>query len=148
MRKIVLGLLAVACVVPALALAATPKKDSAYAYCENQNSCPFTFETSKNGRKIVDIKAYNKCAPVPIEGTGYPKIRVKDTGKFKKSGTVTDLTGNEVTFTFKGKFKKPKKAVGTYELDSVETRDGKVRECDAEPEEFVAKRTGPAQEGI
>ena len=147
MRKIIAGVVAVACVVPALAFGALPKKDSAYAYCESENSCPFTFETSKTGRKIIAIKAYNKCARVPVDG-GYPKIRVKDTGKFKKSGTVTDLTGNEVTFTFKGKFRKPKKAVGTFELDSVETRGGKTKECDAEPEEFVAKRTGPAQEGV
>jgi len=141
MRKTLLALAAVACVVPALALAAKPKKDSEFSYCENGNNCPLAFETTPNGRKIEELTMYNKCSTVPpVEGR-YPKVRVKDTGKFKKSGTVMDVIGQELEFTFKGKFKKPKKAVGTFEIDSSKGQ----KECDAEPEEFVAKRTGPAQ---
>jgi hypothetical protein len=145
-RKTLLALVAVACVVPAIAFAALPKKDSAYAYCENENSCPLNFETSKTGRKIKNLSMYNDCAQVPPQD-GYPKIRVKDTGKFKKSGTVTDFTGAELTFTIKGKFKKPKKAVGTYEIDSSKSSTPPFGPCDSDPEEFVAKRTGPAQSG-
>ena len=134
MRKI-LAVACIACIAPALALAAKPRKNSAYQWCETQNRCSLGFETSKTGRKIKQLSMYNDCANVPVEG-GYPKVRVKDTGKFKKTGTVTDVIGQELTFTFKGKFKKPKKAVGTFEID----RQG----CDSEPEEFVAKRVGPA----
>jgi len=136
-RKIILALVAVACVVPALAFAAQPKKDSTFTHCESENDCPLAFETTENGRKIKNLTMYNDCAVVPpVEGR-YPKVRVKDTGKFRKTGTVTDVVGQELTFTFKGKFKKPKKAVGTFEID----RQG----CDSEPENFVAKRTGPAR---
>jgi hypothetical protein len=143
MRKLVLALVAVACAVPALAFAALPKKDSAFAYCETQNSCPLGFETSKTGRRIKELRMYNKCARVPVR-EGYPRIRVKDTGRFRKSGTVTDMVGAELTFTIKGRFRKPGKAVGTFEIDSVQRR----RECNADPERFVAKRTGPAEEGL
>jgi hypothetical protein len=143
-RKIILALVAVACVVPALAFAALPKKDSQYAYCENGNDCPLNFETSKTGRKIKNLTMYNDCAQVPPMN-GYPKIRVKDTGKFKKSGTVTDVTGADLTFTIKGKFKKPKKAVGTFEVDSSRSPTPPFGPCGSEPEEFVAKRTGPVE---
>jgi hypothetical protein len=136
-RKIVTAAAAAACVVPALAFAAHPAKNSAFQWCESKDSCKFGFETTKNGGKIKDINAYNKCAQVPAT---FPKIRVKDSGKFSKSGAVTDVTGQKLTYTIKGKFKKRKKAVGTYEVDS--------RKCDAKPIKFVAKRTGKAQAGI
>ena len=42
------------------------------------------------------------------------------------------MIGQELEFTIKGKFKKPGKAVGTYEID----RQG----CNSQPAEFVAKR--------
>ena len=145
MRKTLLALAAVACLLPALAFAALPKKDSAYSYCENPNSCPLKFETSATGRKIKDLTMYNRCAQVPPQAGVYPKIRVKDTGKFSKSGTVTDVTGAELSFTIKGKFKRPKKAVGTYEIDSSKSPTPPFRPCDSDPEEFVAKRTGPAE---
>jgi hypothetical protein len=139
-KKALLALVAVACVVPALALAATPKKDSSYAYCPTANKCPLNFNTSANGHKIKNLSMYNDCAEVPPKN-GYPSIRIKDTGKFKKSGTVTDFTGAELTFTIKGKFKKPKKAVGTYEIDSSKS----ARPCDSDPKEFVAKWKGEVQ---
>ena len=145
MKKTLLGLALVACFVPVLAFAALPKKDSAYAYCENPNSCPLNFKTSETGRKMTDLTMYNKCAQVPPTDGHYPKIRVKDTGKFNKSGTVTDVTGSELTFTIKGKFKRPKKAVGTFEIDSSRSATPPFKPCDSEPEEFVAKRTGPAE---
>jgi hypothetical protein len=135
-RKIVAVVAAGACIVPALAFAASdPKPNSAFRWCERENRCSFSFETSRTGRKIKDITAYNRCAQVPVEG-GYPKIPVED-GKFNKSGTVRDAIGQELDFTIKGRFKKPKKAVGTYEIDR--------RGCNSEPTEFVAKRVGPAQ---
>ena len=147
MRKIILALVAVACVVPALAFAALPKKDSEYSYCESGNSCPLNFETSKTGRKIKNLTMYGDCAQVPPQDGRYPNVRVKDTGKFKKSGKVTDVTGAELTFTIKGKFRKPKKAVGTFEIDSSRSATPPFGPCDAEPEKFVAKRTGPVQSG-
>ena len=143
MRKTLVVLPAVACVVPALAFAALPKKDSAYTYCESKNSCPLTFDTTKTGRKITNLSMYNDCAQVPARD-GYPKIRVKDTGKFKKSGKVTDVTGAELSFTIKGKFKKPKKAVGTFEIDSSRSATPPFGPCDSNPKDFVAKRKGEA----
>jgi hypothetical protein len=133
MRKTILGLAAVACVVPALAFAADPAPNSSFRYCESNdsNNCPFTFKTNRNGTKLKKITAYNKCAPVPVPD-GYPKIPVNNEGKFSKSGTVTDVIGEKLQFKFQGKFKKPGKAVGTYDID----RQG----CNAQPKEFVAKR--------
>ena len=145
MRKTLLALVAIACIVPALAFAALPKKDSSYAYCDQPNNCPLNFKTTKTGRKIKDLTMYNDCAQVPPQDGHYPKVRVKDTGKFEKSGTVTDVTGAELTYTIKGKFKKPKKAVGTFEVDSSKSPTPPFRPCDSEPEKFVAKRTGPAE---
>ena len=147
MKKTLLALAVVACVVPALALAALPKKNSEYSYCENENSCPLNFETSKTGRKIKNLTMYNDCAQVPPRDGVYPKIRVKDTGKFKKSGTVTDVTGAKLTFTIKGKFKKPKKAVGTFEVDSSKSPTPPFGPCNSKAEDFVAKRTGPVESG-
>jgi hypothetical protein len=130
-RKPLLGLVAVACVVPALAFAADPAPSSSFRYCESNNNCPFTFKTNKTGTKLKKITAYNKCASVPVPD-GYPKIPVNNEGKFSKSGTVTDVIGQKLQFKFQGKFKKPGKAVGTYDID----RQG----CNAQPTEFVAKR--------
>ena len=119
------------------------RRTPAYAYCESENSCPLTFDTSATGRKIKNLSMYNDCARVPPRD-GYPKIRVKDTGKFEKSGTVTDVTGAELTFTIKGKFKRPKKAVGTFEIDASKSATPPFKPCDSDPEEFVAKRKGAA----
>jgi len=69
----------------------------------------------------------------------------KDTGKFKKSGKVIDFTGAELTFTIKGKFKKPKKAVGTYEIDSSKSSKPPFGPCDSDPQKFVAKWKGEVQ---
>jgi hypothetical protein len=138
MRKTMIAVGAVACVLlPALAFAALPKKDADYRYCDRPNNCPLTFHTSGTGRKVKELNMYNRCATLPAE---YPGVRVKDTGRFSKSGTVEDVLSNEVDFTIKGKFKRAKKAVGTFELDG-----GSKRNCDADPEEFVAKFVPPAE---
>jgi hypothetical protein len=134
-RKVIIGFAAAACLVPALALAATPAKNSSFAYCESKNMCPFGFETNKSGKRIKDIKLYAKCSPVPVMDWG--KIRVKDSGRFKKSGTATDVLDRTIEFTIKGRFKKPKKAVGTY---LVERND-----CNDQEQRFVAKKVGKAQ---
>jgi hypothetical protein len=133
--KLAAALVAAICLVPAVAFAADPAKNSAFQWCESSDRCPFYFETSKDGKKVVDIKAYNKCAQVPAT---FPKIAVT-AGKFSKTGTVTDLTGQKLTYTIKGKFTRAKKAVGTYDID----RKG----CSAKPTDFVAKRIGRAQAG-
>jgi hypothetical protein len=137
LRKLVAVLVAAICLVPALAFAADPAKNSAFRWCENSDSCPFAFETSKNGRYIKDIMAYNDCARVPAT---FPRVRVKDDGSFSKTGTVTDVINQKLTYTFKGRFTRPKKAVGTYDVD----RKG----CTGKPVKFVAKRFGKAQAGI
>ena len=133
MRKIIAVVVVVACVIPALALAADPAPSTEFSWSEQSDSVHF--KTNKTGTKLKKLSMYNKCAKVPVEG-GYPKIPVNDEGKFSKSGKVTDVIDAELTFTIKGKFKKPGKAVGTFEIDS--ERRGK--QCDAEPQEFVAKR--------
>ena len=144
MRKAILALVAVACVVPALAFAALPKKDSAYRYCKSGDNCPLTFETSATGRKIKNLRMYNDCSQVPPMDGSYPGVRVKDSGKFEKTGKVTDVTGAELTYTIKGKFTRPKKAVGTYEVDSSKSAAPPFKPCDSKPQDFVAKRTGAA----
>jgi hypothetical protein len=133
MKKILLTLAVAAGVVPALALAADPAPSTEFAACEN-GRCAVTFKTNKAGTKLKKLSMYNRCASVPVEG-GYPKIPVNDEGKFSKSGTVTDVIGQELTYTFKGKFKRPRKAVGTFEIDSQRG----AKRCDSDPEEFVAK---------
>jgi hypothetical protein len=135
-RKLLAAVVAAICLVPALAFAADPAKNSAFEWCKTADSCPLRFETSKDGKKVIDIKAYNKCAQVPAT---WPKIAIRS-GKFSKTGTITDVTGQKLTYTFKGKFTRPKKAVGTYDID----RKG----CSAKPTDFVAKRSGKAQPGI
>ena len=133
MRRIIAIVVLAACAIPALAFAADPAKNSAFQWCKTRDQCPFGFETTKTGRYIKEIKAYNKCAAVPAV---YPRIRVK-AGKFSKTGTVTDVIGQKLTYTIKGRFTRPRKAVGTYDID----RKG----CSAKPTEFVAKRVGKAQ---
>jgi hypothetical protein len=49
---------------------------------------------------------------------------------------VTDVIGQTLDFTIKGKFRRPRKAVGTFEIDSQKG----AKECDSDPERFVAKR--------
>lgn len=135
MRKLVAAVVAAICLVPALAFAADPAKNSAFQWCPEKDDCPLRFETTKNGRYIKDVKAYNDCARIPAN---YPRIRVRN-GKFSKSGTVEDLAGQKLTYSFQGRFTRPKKAVGTYEID----RKG----CTAKPQKFVAKRFGKARAG-
>ena len=135
MRKLAVAVVAGICLVPALAFAADPAKNSAFQWCETRDRCAFGFETSKNGRYVKEIRAYNDCARVPAE---FPRIRVRD-GKFSKTGTVTDFIDQKLTYTFKGRFTRPRKAVGTYEID----RKG----CNSKPIKFVAKRFGKAQAG-
>ena len=137
MKKTLLTLAAVACVVPVLALAADPLPSTEFAACEN-GRCPVTFKTNKTGTKLKKLSMYNRCANVPVEG-GYPRVPVNDEGKFSKSGKVTDVVGQELTFTIKGKFRKRRKAVGTFEIDSQKG----AKSCDEDPEEFVAR---PAQQ--
>ena len=135
MKKLILAVAMAACLVPAMALAAEPAKNSSFQYCEKKDQCPFGFETTKNGRKLTDIKLYDKCSPVPVMNWG--KIRVKANGKFKKSGTAVDVIGNAIDFTIKGRFKSRKKAVGTYLSES--------GDCKGKEREFVARRVGKAQ---
>jgi hypothetical protein len=131
LRKTLVVLAAVACVVPTLAFAADPAKNASFQYCKSDNDCPLRFKTNRGGGKLTNLTMYNKCAQLPVNGF-YPKVPVNDEGKFSKSGTVTDVTGQELRFKIQGKFKKPGKAVGTYDID----RQG----CSAQPTEFVAKR--------
>lgn len=134
MKKLCLTFATALVLVPALSFAAKPAKSSIFLWCKSGGQvCPFGFETTKSGKAIKEIRAYNKCAQVPAN---FPKIRVKDDGRFKKSGSVTDVTGTRLTYTIQGRFKRPKKAVGTYDIDS--------RKCSAKPTKFVAKKVKPS----
>jgi hypothetical protein len=137
MKKMLAAAVIAAVTLPALALAADPAKNSAFQYCPKRDQCPFGFNTAKNGRYLKDVKLYAKCSPVPVEDWG--RIRVKH-GKFSKSGTVTDVTGQKLTYTIRGRFKRPKKAVGTYEVDR--------KDCSDKAHGFVAKRVGKAHSGF
>ena len=128
MQKICLTLATALLLIPALSFAAKPAKNSTFQWCETPQVCAFGFMTTKNGKYLKDIRAYNKCNEVPAE---FPRIRVKD-GKFSKTGTVKNVLGQKLTYTIKGEFKKPKKAVGTYDID----RKG----CKAKARKFTAKK--------
>ena len=138
MRKALVAFGAVACVVPALAFAAAdPKPDSHFTYCKTQQNCPLDFSTSKTGTKIKHLSAFSKCAPIPVGKKGfYPPIAVNN-GKFSKEGSIDNVLGEKVNYEFEGKFKKPKKAVGTYKLTT--------KDCNDSEHDFVAKRDGKAQ---
>lgn len=135
MRKIIIAVLAVACLVPAMALAARPAKNSSFAWCTSKNVCPLVFDTNKKGKKITNMRLYTKCLPVPLM-TGWPDVKVNRRGKFSGSGTVVNVLGEAVDYKFGGRFVKRKKAVGTFDVD----RKG----CSDKERKFVAKRKGPA----
>jgi hypothetical protein len=145
MKRTLLALVAVACVVPALAFAAAdPKPDSHFAYCTGSGDnlkCPLTFETNKAGNKIKELKIYDKCSGIPIKSkTGsFPPVDV-DNGRFSDEGTVENFVGEKIKYKISGKFKRPKKAVGEYRLTT--------KDCNDKVQEFVAKRDGPAQPGV
>ena len=138
MRKTLLALAAVACVVPALAFAAAdPKPDSHFKYCTSADRCPLTFSTNGRGTKIINLTMYqDKCGQFPPLAGHYQRVRVTD-GKFSKEGNVENVIGNTVHYEIQGKFKKPRKAVGTYKL----SESG----CAGDAKPFVARRDGPAQ---
>ncbi len=135
MRKLILVVAAAACLAPVAALAANPAKKSAFAYCSAKDKCPLRFETSADGKKVVDIRLYNDCSRLP---TTFPSIKVRK-GRFSKSGTAKNVVDQDVEFRIEGRFVKPGKAVGTYDADT--------KGCNAKPVEFTAKRVGKAQAG-
>jgi hypothetical protein len=135
-RKTIAAVAALAFAVPAIALAASPAKDSHFKWCPQKDMCPLDFDTNKAGTKIVNMSLYPKCAPVPVGKGSWPAMKVKD-GKFSAAGTVKDVVGRKITYTISGKFKKPKKAVGTFDVDR--------KDCSDTPHAFTAKRDGKAQ---
>ena len=136
MRKLIAALAAVACLAPAAALAANPAKDSSFQYCAKPNNCPFGFNTNSKGTKLVNIMLFTKCNG---ELASFPEIKVKDDDTFAKTGTALLRSGDKLSFTIKGKFKKAGKAVGTYKLTA--------KGCTDKAHDFVAKRVGPAGQG-
>ena len=137
LRKLILVVAAFACLVPVAAFAAKPAKNSAFQYCPKKDSCPLGFETNKAGTKIVELRMYNDCSRVPVT---WPSIKVGKDGKFSKSGKVKNVVNQQITYSIAGRFVKPGKAVGTFELDA--------KGCNKKPEKFTAKRMGKAQPGI
>ena len=100
MQKIIAAAAVAACLVPALALAARPAKDSSFAWCTKKNVCPMTFDTNQRSRKLINFSLYSRCSPVPAM-EGWPNIRVNR----------------------KGKFVRKKKAVGTFDVDRADCSD-------------------------
>ena len=139
MKKTLLGLVAVACiVVPAMALAAQPKPDSQFTYCESRNKCPLDFTTNSTGSKLKKLNMYAKCSQVPVGRKGFfPPVPVNDEGEFTKKGSIENVIGETVNYEIEGKFKKAGKAVGTFKMTTGDCRDA--------AHDFVALRTGPAQ---
>ena len=131
MRKIIATLVTAAFLVPALAFAADPAKNSHFRWCKGDR-CSLTFNTSKDGRYIQNLAMYNKCAELPAN---YPRIRVRN-GRFSKSGSVKNVVGKTVEFAIKGRFTRARKAVGTFDAD--------MAGCNARVTDFVARRVGKA----
>lgn len=136
MRKTIVALVAVACVAPAVALAANPAKNSHFSWCPQKDRCPLKFDTNKAGTKIVNMTLYPKCAPLPVATRSWPAMKVEQ-GKFSAEGSVKDVVGNTINYKINGSFTRPKKAVGTFDVDSKNCSDGKHK--------FTAKRDGKAQ---
>ena len=133
MRKVIAAAIAAACLAPA-AFAATPAKNSSFAWCTSKNVCPMKFSTNKSGKRLVNFSLYSKCATVP-PAEGWPTFRVRN-GKFAKSGSFKDVIGQTIKFKVAGKFVTRRKAVGTFDID----RAG----CSDKARKFTAKRMGKA----
>ena len=146
MRKIIAVVAAVACVIPALALAAAdPEPSSQYAWCKDKQrtECPFRFNTNARGdppraTKLKKVRLFTKCAPVPLDrpGGNWPSMRVEN-GKFSRKGTVEDVIGQKINYEIKGKFVKPRRAEGTIDVD-------RGNDCTDRDRNFVAKWVPPA----
>ena len=136
MKLALLTVLALTAVVPALVPAATPKRASAFRYCTDRDVCPFKFETDPRSRYVKDIRLYPKCAPVP---TVWPGMNVRN-GEFESAGKVRDVNGTRLTYSIEGRFTTPRKAVGTYRVQS--------RDCKDRLRKFTARRYGREQPGI
>ena len=136
MKRALLTLVVLAASVPALVPAATPQKSSAFRYCTDRDVCPLKFETDPRSRYVKDIRLYPKCAPVP---TRWPGMNVRK-GEFASGGRVRDVNGTRLTYSIEGRFTTPRKAVGTYRVQS--------RDCKDRLRKFTARRYGPEQPGI
>ena len=136
MKRALLLIIALAAAVPALVPAATPKGASAFRYCTDRDVCPLKFETDPRSRYVKDIRLYPKCAPVP---TRWPGMNVVD-GEFESGGRVRDVNGTRLTYSIEGRFTTPRKAVGTYRVQS--------RGCKDRTRKFTARRYGREQPGI
>ena len=98
------------------------------------------FSTNKKGTKTIRLSLYPKCSPIPVGKKGFfPNMRIEN-GKFSGKGKIDNVLGDPITYDISGKFKKPKKAVGTYDVDAKDCSDGE--------HDFVAKRDGPAESGL
>ena len=136
MKRLLLTLIALTAVVPALVQAVTPAKSSAFRHCTAPEVCPFKFETDPRSRYVKDIRLYPKCARVP---TVWPGMNVRR-GEFESGGRVRDVHGTRLTYSIEGRFITPRKAVGTYKVES--------RNCKDRRRKFTARRYGREQPGI
>lgn len=116
-----------ACVIPALALAAHPAKNAEFAWCPKTNKCPITFATSRTGKKIIELRMSPKCAPIPPDTKAgyYPNMTVSLAGKFAQKGTLRDVLGRKIHYMIAGKFKRPKKAVGHFHVTAEGCKDSR-----------------------
>lgn len=136
MKRALLTIIVLAAALPTLVPAATPKGASAFRYCTDGDTCPLKFETDSQSRYVKDIRLYPKCAPVP---TRWPGMNVRN-GEFESGGRVRDVNGTRLTYSIEGRFTTPRKAVGTYRVES--------RDCKDRLRKFTARRYGREQPGI
>lgn len=136
MKRALLTVIVLAAGVPLPVPAATPKGGSAFRYCTARDVCPLKFETDSESRYVKDIRLYPKCAPVP---TRWPGMNVRE-GEFESGGRVRDVNGTRLTYSIEGRFTTPRKAVGTYRVES--------RGCKDRRRKFTATRYGREQPGI
>ena len=102
LRAVLLGLAVAALVIPAAALAATPKAGGSYGDCTG-NTCKVSqIKVSANGSKVVVFQAYTKCNPVPI--VTFPALRITPAGTFSFSGRVKDVLQHSIKAEISGKF--------------------------------------------
>jgi hypothetical protein len=112
-RTRVLGGLAVAAAVPAVALAAKPVPGAHYSQVKG-NRAVAAFDVSKDGKKVKNFLADSKCNRVPFNPT--ITMPISSTGRFSLNATRKSVIGKSFKVVITGKFVTKKEAKGTWRI--------------------------------
>ena len=113
--------LGAALLVPAVALAATPK--AGHFSQTKGNRLLVGFDVFKDRKTVRNFTNYNKCVKVPLQ---MPRIKISR-GSFSFSGSAKDVLGKSFKVTVKGKFTTATKASGTVRYTTQGCDSGTIR---------------------